>query len=296
MYERRRNIVMRADGRRVNVARFRGQLFVCSSGCCCGRTEDGFAPVPADRWHAQWEQRGLRNLVHLTVGGCLGPCGLANVVLLLFEGQALWFHSMNSESLVDHAYDYIERVLAEGKVVPPGRPFDAHQFTASSWQPRPDGAGVDDRRPRHLVQIQRGSELIPADGGPELSSIDRGQLAGASGDGIQRAGVVRAVAMMEGETALPRRNGELVFEEPWHGRAFGMAVALHEAGVYEWEEFRRELIKQIRTAESAGGKFVYYEAWLAALEAVLASKGAMTAADLDEVTYQFEYGERDDVY
>jgi hypothetical protein len=41
VYERRRNIVVRRDGRRVNVARFRGQVFVCATGCCCGRTEDG---------------------------------------------------------------------------------------------------------------------------------------------------------------------------------------------------------------------------------------------------------------
>ena len=57
MYERRRNIVVRPDGRRVNVARFRGQLFVCASGCCCGRTEDGFAPVPAETFHREWERR-----------------------------------------------------------------------------------------------------------------------------------------------------------------------------------------------------------------------------------------------
>lgn len=278
MYERRRNIVMRPDGRRVNVARFRGQLFVCSSGCCCGRIEDGFARVPADRWHAEWERRGLRNIIHLTVGGCLGPCGLANVVLLLFDGQAMWFHSMNSEPLVDHTYDYLERLLAEGKVIPPGRPLDSHQFTASSWQPRPDGVEVDDRRPRHLIRVR---------------PTDRDRLSEAA---IPQAEVDRAVALMQGETALPRKNGELVFEEPWHGRAFGMAVALHETGVYEWEEFRQELIRQIKTAESRGGKFVYYEAWLAALEAVLAGKGALQAADLDEVTYQFEYGERDDVY
>ncbi|MBI2965012.1 MAG: nitrile hydratase accessory protein [Chloroflexi bacterium] len=101
---------------------------------------------------------------------------------------------------------------------------------------------------------------------------------------------------MDGRAALPRKNGELVFEEPWHGRAFGMAVALHEAGLYEWEEFRQELIRQIGSAESRGGRFVYYEAWFGALEAVLASKGALGAADLDEVTFQFEYGERDDVY
>ena len=28
--------------------------------------------------------------------------------------------------------------------------------------------------------------------------------------------------------AVPRKNGELVFEAPWEGRVFGMAVALSD--------------------------------------------------------------------
>src|SRR5918999_5442454 len=110
-YNPRRNIVHRQDGRPVNVARSRGQLFVCAENCCCGRTEDGFAPVPVALYHAEWERRRLRNIVHLTIGGCLGPCALANVALLLFDGQALWFHSMNSDAAVLALYDYIEAML-----------------------------------------------------------------------------------------------------------------------------------------------------------------------------------------
>ena len=52
----------------------------------------------------------------------------------------------------------------------------------------------------------------------------------------------RRVADMEGPAALPRENGELVFEAPWEGRAFGIAVALAEQGRYEWEDFRQWLI------------------------------------------------------
>ncbi len=74
---------------------------MCASGCCCGRTEDGFAAVPAETLTtASGSAGGLRNVVHLTIGGCLGPCALANVVLLLFDGQAQWFHSIDSGRLV----------------------------------------------------------------------------------------------------------------------------------------------------------------------------------------------------
>ena len=101
---------------------------------------------------------------------------------------------------------------------------------------------------------------------------------------------------MEGQAALPRKNGELVFEEPWQGRVFGMAVALHERGLFEWEEFRQALIAQIAAAEARRGPFVYYEIWLQTFEELLARKGLVTGAELDETTYQFEFGERDDVF
>jgi len=118
---------------------------------------------------------------------------------------------------------------------------------------------------------------------------------GVSADG-RALSVERVVAVMEGTAALPRKNGELVFDEPWQGRAFGMAVALHEGGVYDWEEFRRELIAQIATAEARPGPFVYYEVWLATFEALLAAKGIVSRDEVDETTYQFEFGERDDVF
>ncbi len=279
MYERRRNIVVRRDGRRVNVARFRGQLFVCATGCCCGRTEDGFAAVPTETFHREWERRRLRNVIHLTIGGCLGPCALANVVLLLFDGQSQWFHSIDSETQALALYDHVERMLEADGCLPPPAALAPYHFTASAWQPRPDRQPVDDAR---LWRAARGHACeAPA--------------SGVTADG-RALSVDRVVAVMEGQAALPRRNGELVFEEPWQGRVFGMAVALHERGIFEWEEFRRALIAQIAAAEAHPGPFVYYEIWLRTFEELLAGKGLVTGAELDETTYQFEFGERDDVF
>jgi nitrile hydratase accessory protein len=108
--------------------------------------------------------------------------------------------------------------------------------------------------------------------------------------------VDRVVAVMEGRAALPRKNGELVFEEPWQSRAFGMAVALHERGLFEWEEFRQALIARIAAAEADPGPFAYYEVWLRTFEHLLAGRGLVTGTELDETTYQFEFGERHDVF
>lgn len=74
-----------------------------------------------------------------------------------------------------------------------------------------------------------------------------------------------------------------------------MAIALHERGAFVWEEFRSALISRIRAMEQ-DETFVYYEAWMAALEDVLAAGSLVPTAHLDEVTFQYEFGERDDVY
>src|SRR5262245_16533978 len=282
MAERRRNLVIRADGRLVNVARSRGQLFVCATGCCCGRTEDGFAPVPTDLYHDEWERRRLRNVVHLTLGGCLGPCALANVALLLFDGQALWFHSVNSEALARALYDHVEAMLEGDGPVPVPPALAALQFTATAWQPRPDGQPVDDHRPRRVQ-----ASAAPA---PRNSTANNGCVAGES-----EARLHRLLADLGGSGAVPRRNGELVFDAPWQGRVFGMAVALSEQGLFPWEEFRQALIREVAAAEARGGEFRYYDAWLAAFESVLAARGVVAPDEVEEVAFQFEFGERDDV-
>jgi cobaltochelatase CobN len=284
MYERRRNLVVRPDARLVNVARFRGQLFVCASGCCCGRVEDGFAPVPTELFHREWERRRLRNVVHLTIGGCLGPCALANVVLLLFDGQAQWFHSMNRDGLVRALYDHVDRMLEADGVLPPPPALAPYHFTASSWQARPDGQPVDDFRPRRFV---------PA---ADTAAHDCPTVADEPDEGNGAAVVERLVADMTGPAAVPRKNGELVFAEPWQGRAFGMAVALSEQGAFDWEEFRQELIAQVAAAEGRGGSFEYYEIWLATFERLLAVKGLVSGAEVEECAFQFEFGERDEVF
>lgn len=117
-----------ADGSRINVVPQRGQLFVCELGCCCGRTERDFAPLSHDLYHTEWERRKLRNKVHLTFTACLGPCAVANVALLLFAGEAIWFHSLNSEELVVALYDYIEEMLREARHLPPPAPLCEHVF------------------------------------------------------------------------------------------------------------------------------------------------------------------------
>jgi cobaltochelatase CobN len=272
-----RNIVTRVDGRRVHVPRARGHLFVCADGCCCGRTESGFPPVPRDAFHEEWERRRLRSRVHLTIGGCLGPCALANVVMFLFEGRQAFFHSINGEAPVHALYDWIETLLeAEGWVAPP-HDLARHHFTGSTWEARPDGHLVDDRHLR-----------------PERARPAPGPLACPTPSLPPSPDAV--VANMSGREAAPRKNGELVFQAPWEGRIFGMAVALHHGGLYGWKDFQQSLIARIAAAEALGEPSGYYERWLASFETLLAERGLVTPEELAERTEEFELGERDEVY
>ena len=104
----------------------------------------------------------------------------------------------------------------------------------------------------------------------------------------------KQIANMEEGIALPRRNGELVFEAPWEGRAFGMAVALNESGEYEWSEFQNMLAAEIADAEQGHDSSTYYERWLASLEKLLLDKGMLEAKELEVRTTEYASGERDD--
>ena len=105
---------------------------------------------------------------------------------------------------------------------------------------------------------------------------------------------------LDGATAVPRKNGEIVFEAPWQSRAFGLAVGLSEKGLFHWDEFRDRLISEIGAARdddaSASSATAYYRCWLAALERLLRDKGSLSAIDLEARAGEFVSGERDEVF
>ncbi len=101
-----------------------------------------------------------------------------------------------------------------------------------------------------------------------------------------RAKAERLVADMDGTAALPRRNGELVFEAPWESQAFGMVIALYEQGHYDWEEFRGRLISEIGdwegSEEDERAAWNYYRHWLASFEALVKDRGLLSEEEIEE--------------
>jgi nitrile hydratase accessory protein len=98
----------------------------------------------------------------------------------------------------------------------------------------------------------------------------------------------RQIADLEG---LPRKNGELIFQAPWQGRAFGLAVVLNEKGAYQWNDFRAGLVDEI-----AKGEPEYYESWLNALQALLLARGMVTHDEIEERAAEYQALERDPVF
>jgi hypothetical protein len=132
--------------------------------------------------------------------------------------------------------------------------------------------------------------------------------------------VDRRIANLDEHAALPRKNGELVFQAPWEGRAFGIAVLLNEKGTYEWNAFSDRLVAEIGAAASPppeGGQSVslsssrlarrvrergvehdqrYYKSWLDALQSLLIETGVVTPEQIERRATEYRSLERDPVF
>lgn len=120
---RRRLAVVRVRARNLEhrIVQLVGNLFVCSKAngnCCCGWDEKDRMPFANELWSDEWERRRIRNQVHLTFAGCLGPCAVGNNALLHLYGQPIWLKDLNDPSLVPAIFDYVDAMLAAGGVLP----------------------------------------------------------------------------------------------------------------------------------------------------------------------------------
>jgi len=91
---------------------------------------------------------------------------------------------------------------------------------------------------------------------------------------------VEQVSTMSGTGALPRANGELVFDAPWQGRAVALAVVLVDRLGVPWDAFRQRLIAAIADDPDRS----YYESWAVALESLAVEHGLADMTSLDAAT------------
>ncbi|MET3915217.1 nitrile hydratase accessory protein [Variovorax sp. OAS795] len=91
---------------------------------------------------------------------------------------------------------------------------------------------------------------------------------------------------------MPRDADGPVFREPWEAQAFAMTLALHERGLFTWVEWAEALAAQIAAAQAAGDPDAgdtYYRHWLAALEGLVARKGASSGDELARYRYAWDH-------
>jgi nitrile hydratase accessory protein len=92
--------------------------------------------------------------------------------------------------------------------------------------------------------------------------------------------------------SLPPNAGERAFREPWEAHAFALTLQLHERGLFTWPEWAAALAQQIAAAQARGDADLgdtYYHHWLAALEALVAAKGATSADELAHTRDAWEH-------
>jgi len=77
-----------------------------------------------------------------------------------------------------------------------------------------------------------------------------------------------------------------VFAEPWQAQLFAVTIRLNEAGHFAWPQWAEIFGAELKARAAAGAKDEeagYWEAWLAALERLLAERGLAAAPELDRL-------------
>ncbi len=138
-------VKLTARGEDFRIVQLQGQLLVCTrqnGSCCCGWDEKGRMPFdPQAQCGDEWERRRIRNRVHLTFTGCLGPCAVGNNALLLLHGRSIWLKDLNQPHLASAVYDWIEAMLAAGCVLSVPVELRDHVYDRflpppeTSWEP-----------------------------------------------------------------------------------------------------------------------------------------------------------------
>ena len=72
----------------------------------------------------------------MTKGGCLGPCPLANVASLEFDGQSVFFQSVSKPWQIRLIFDYIESMIRADRFLPPPPELAVFAFDFYDWNAR----------------------------------------------------------------------------------------------------------------------------------------------------------------
>jgi cobaltochelatase CobN len=103
------------------------QVVFCQ-GCCCGRTDRGRPELPAEQLKEIWKSEKLNRTVQLTISGCLGPCDVPNVALVLLPEGNIWLGGMEGPGVYESLVTWARACHAEGRVLPLPEALDSLRF------------------------------------------------------------------------------------------------------------------------------------------------------------------------
>jgi hypothetical protein len=105
-----------------------GQILVCASGCCCGRTDKGLPAIPLDWLKKSWKEAGLLRSIQLTITGCLGPCELTNVISILTPQKQIWLGKITEHFQYESLLEWGKASAESGYLLDLPELFLSHVF------------------------------------------------------------------------------------------------------------------------------------------------------------------------
>lgn len=77
---------------------------------------------------AAWREGQLNRTVQLTISGCLGPCDLTNVTLLLTSDEQIWLGKLEGDAVYDALVRWVRDCDTAGELLPLPAELDAHRM------------------------------------------------------------------------------------------------------------------------------------------------------------------------
>ena len=105
-------------------------------------------------------------------------------------------------------------------------------------------------------------------------------------------GAVLRAKVMETFLLQPRDDKGPVFNEPWEANAFAMVIALHDSGLFTWDEWAAALGDEIKLAQYKGDPDLgdtYYRHLQNALEKILVEKNISSSKEIIEKVEQWRH-------
>lgn len=87
---------------------------------------------------------------------------------------------------------------------------------------------------------------------------------------------------------LPSQDGSPVFAEPWQVEAFAMVVALHDRGLFTWDEWAHALSAELKRPDALEDASDYYHCWLEALETLVVTKNVAARSEVEALAASWQ--------